>query len=206
MSLHFKKSQVFRRFNTICNKKPIVDSKSLDVERIDLGDLSVELLQGLTPAKPSTDTTIGMVLFVLAFIGAVLNLPSFLLLQADSIYQRIIWRYLVLALLITPQFLYDLLTNISSFLDIFLVNIFPIFFASVLNTAYVYMVYFAVRHTFVAHTLLLCSIAPTFSAVWKMIKREPYTSIEYIGIGINVFGAYLCCCEGSPLERIIAIY
>ncbi len=179
----------------------LIETKNIQIDRIDLGELSIELFQGLTPAKSSTDTTIGMVMFLLAFIGAVVNLPSFLLLQAESIYQRIIWRYLVLALCIAPQFLYDIIINITSFWDIFVANIFPIFFLSLLNTAYVYMVYFAARHTFVAHTLLLCSLGSTFNAAWKIVKREPYTSLEYIGIGINVFGAYLCCCEGSPLER-----
>ena len=160
----------------------------------------MDLFNGMTRESTSGDTTIGILLLVFAFIGAVLNLPCFLLLQAESIYQRIIWRYLVLALLISPKFIYDLLANITAFWDIFLANIFPVFFLSLLNTAYVYIVYFAVNHTFVAHTLLLCSIGTAFSSTWKIIKREQYTTIEYIGIGINVFGAYLCCCEGAPLE------
>lgn len=178
-----------------------IDNKNLKVEKIDLAELSIELFQNFTPSSSAADTGIGVGMFLLAFMGAVLNLPSFLLLDADSIYLRIIWRYAGVAIMTSPFFLYDILVNIANFWDIFIANIFPIFFLSLLNTAYVYMVYFAVNHTFVAHTLLLCSIAGTFNAVWKIAKREPYTSIEYIGIGINVFGAYLCCCEGSPIDR-----
>ncbi len=171
---------------------------------MDLHELSIDLFSGLNKANESGQTSIGLLLFFLAFLGAMVNLPSFLLLKADSIYQRIIWRYLGLALFISPKFIYDLLVNITSFWGIFVSNIFPIFFLSLLNTAYVYMMYFAVQRTYVAHTLLLCSIGPTFSAVWKIIKREPYTTIEYIGIGVNVFGAYLCCCDqAAHLDRIL---
>jgi len=168
---------------------------------MNLADISIDLLHGLTPTKSNSDTTIGVVLVLLAFIGGVVNIPSFLALQTESIYQRIIWRYSILALFIAPKFILDILLSITSLWNIFIANIIPLFCLSLLNTAYVYMVYYAARHTFVLHTLFLCSIGPTFAAAWKIIKREPYTALEYIGLGLNVFGVYLCCCESSPLDR-----
>ena len=131
-----------------------------------------------------------------------MNIPCFLILQAESIYLRIIWKYLALALFISPRFIYDIIANITSLWDIFIANIFPIFLLSFLNTAYVYMVYYAVNYTFVSHALFLCMLGPAFSTAWKIIKREPYTSLEYIGMGLNIFGAYLFCCESGPSERI----
>jgi drug/metabolite transporter (DMT)-like permease len=70
-----------------------------------------------------------------------------------------------------------------------------------LNTAQVYMVYFAVQKTYVAHTLLLCSIAPTFLATWRIAKNAPFTRLELLGIGLNVFGAYWCCCDAGPFDK-----
>ena len=81
-------------------------------------------------------------------------------------------------------------------------NIIDIFLISVINTLYVYLVYASVKHTYGVHTILLCSIATTFISTWKIARKTAYTSMEYIGIGINVFGAYLCCCEGSYEPRI----
>ena len=189
----------------VTTRDSFLEIKRIDVDKLDLAEMSDIAYQRIVPSKGLGDTAIGIILFILAFIGALVNLPSFLLLPAESIYQRIIWRYAVLALLISPKFLYDVMVNITSLWSILLANIFPIFFLSLLNTAYVYMIYFAVRHTFVAHTLLLCSISTTFISTWKIIRSDKYTAVEYIGIGINVFGAYLCCCEGAPLDSIIIV-
>jgi hypothetical protein len=158
------------------------------------------MFQQLNVASSSKDASAGIILFVLAFLGAVINLPSFLLLPGESIFRRIIWRYFGLLILTSPGFAYDILSNFSSIGKIFFANLMPILFMSILNLLYVYLIYFAVLHTFVAHTLLLCSIGTTFISTWKIAKRMPYTTVEYVGIGVNVFGAYLCCCEGAPLS------
>lgn len=151
--------------------------------------------------KRETDiAAIGIICFILAFAGAVLNLPCFLHLSGEPIYLKIIWRYLILLIVLLPKFLIDLLSNIENIFNIFLANIFPILLLAILNTAQVYMIYYAVRHTYVAHTLLLCSIAPTFLATWKIAKNAPYTRLELLGIGFNVFGAYWCCCDGGLYE------
>jgi len=141
-------------------------------------------------------------LFLLAFLGAILNLPSFLMLGTGSIFRRMIWRYLGLLIFLSPKMLYDFLANTEKISQALFNNVVPIFLLSFLNTLYVYLVYYAVSHTYVAHTLLLCSIPSTFYCTWKIARRSPYTTVEYVGIGVNVFGAYLCCCEGSSQPSI----
>lgn len=151
--------------------------------------------------KIRESATFGVGLLIFALLAAVVNLPSFLQLTAGSIYLRIIWRYMIFLILVIPRLVYDIAQNASRLADIVSPCVGPVFFLSLLNTAYVFLVYFAVNHTFVAHTLLLCSIGTTFVATWKIINQERYTRLDYLGIGFNVFGAYLCCCEGAPLER-----
>jgi hypothetical protein len=150
----------------------------------------------------------GLGLLLFALLAAIVNLPSFLQLTASSIYLRIIWRYMIFLLLVIPRLVYDITQHASRLADIVSPCVGPVFFLSLLNTAYVFLVYFAASHTFVAHTLLLCSIGTTFVATWKIINQERYTRLDYIGIGFNVFGAYLCCCEGAPLEStsLISIF
>lgn len=166
----------------------------------------MELLQGLTPSKTSGLAFIGAFFFVCAFLGAMVNLPSFLIVSGQyqvSTPVVVVWRYSMLIICLLPLSIYDALSRIDTIWDTILLNLIPMFFLAFLQTVYVYLIYFAVQRTFVAHTLLLCSIATTFLATWKIAKKAKYTAIEYIGIGINVFGAYLCCCDASdgPLSR-----
>ena len=150
--------------------------------------------------RSTEEATLGVVLFLVSIGAAILNLPSFLQLEAKSIFLRIAWRYMILFLVFVPKLIFDAYTNTFAFVEAMATFYGPMFGLTLLNTIYVYMVYFAVEHTFVAHTLLLCSIPTTFQAVWKIASKQPFTRLEYIGIGINVFGAYLCCCEGAPLK------
>lgn len=168
---------------------------------LDLNDLSMEIFQELDFSRMPTDASSGVILFLLAFIGSLLNLPSFLLLETESISLRIMWRYFGLALIIAPWFLYDLLSASETVWKAIVDNIIEVFMLSIFNTLYVYLVYTSVSYTYVVHTLLLCSIGTTFLATWKIAKKSSYTVIEYIGIGINVFGVYLCCCEGNHSSR-----
>lgn len=140
---------------------------------------------------------VGLGLLLVAFAGAVVHLPSFLLLTEQSLYLKVVWRYLVMFVGIFPIMIIDFIASDSLIVDIIKGNAGAIFMTSIINTIYTYMVYFAVSQTFVVHTLLLCSIGPTFIATWKIIRKIPHSRLEYIGIGINVFGAYLCCCEGD---------
>lgn len=147
----------------------------------------------------------GVCFLIIALIAAIIHLPSFKLLDATSIYLRIIWRYMIFLILLIPKLIYDIIQNAQNFSSIVAPCLGPVFFLSLLNTAFVFLVYFAVEHTFVAHTLLLCSIGTTYVATWKIANQDAYTRLDYLGIGFNVFGAYLCCCEGAPLDSIISI-
>ena len=161
-------------------------------------EISIDLIKP-QPERSSEQTTLGVVLFLIALLAAILNLPSFLLLEAKSIYIRIAWRYMIVFLLFAPKLFFDAYNDIFKFIESVAGFAGPLFGLALLNTINVYLVYFAVEHTFVAHTLLLCSIPTTFLATWKIASKQPFTRLEYLGIGINVFGAYLCCCEGAPI-------
>jgi len=130
-----------------------------------------------------------------------MNLPCFLALGEQSAQLKVIWRFMFVIIILIPWLVNDIYANISRFPDLITSNIASIFFHSFIYCGYIYLVYYAVRETFVAHTLLLCSIGTTFTAVWKIVKSQPYTKLEYLGIAANVFGAYLCCCEGAILKR-----
>lgn len=147
-------------------------------------------------------TTLGVVLFCISLLAAIFNVPSFLLLEAKSIYLRIAWRYMIVLIFFMPKLMFDAYTDIFAFVESIGGFAGPIFSLSFLNTIVVFLIYYAAEHTFVAHTILLCSIPTTFLATWKIASKQPYTKIDYIGIGFNVFGGYLCCCEGAPISSI----
>jgi len=103
---------------------------------------------------------------------------------------------------LSPAMLLDIATTDAFVMDILRHNTGPVFFVSLLSTAYTYMIYFAATQTYVVHTLLMCSIATTFITTWKIARKLPFTKIEYFGIAANVFGSYLCCCEGAYIASI----
>jgi len=179
----------------------LLEDPSVQTQDLDLNELSMEIFQELDFGKMSTDASSGVILFLLAFIGSLVNLPSFLLLETQCISLRIMWRYFGLGLIIAPWFLHDLLSASETVWRAIVDNIVEVFLMSLINTLYVYLVYTSVNYTYVVHTLLLCSIGTTFLAAWKIAKKSPYTVIEYIGIGINVLGVYLCFCEGNYTSR-----
>ena len=182
-----------------------VESKELPGERVDVHKYSFDLLP--TPEPLSVwETQQGLMYLVVALVAAIVNLPSFLILEQQSAYLKVSWRYLVLLVLSAPLLLRDLLTSTQDFGILLATNFSGIFFLSVANAAHVYLIYHAVKLTFVAHTLLLGSISTTFLAVWKIVSGQLYSRLEYLGIAANVFGAYLCCCEGGPLPRILFLY
>jgi hypothetical protein len=173
------------------------------VDKLNLNDISMELMQGLNTSKTSGLTFIGVFFFACAFLGAMLNMPSFLLVSDEfpvSTPVKVVWRYSMLIIVMLPFLISDVLNNLERLLDLVMANYIPLFLLSILQFVYVYLTYFAVQRTWVAHVILLCSIPTTFLATWKIAKKARYTQIEYIGIGINVFGAYLCCCDASGIE------
>ncbi len=160
--------------------------------------MSVDLVKPVAK-RPVDFTTFGLFMFVISLCAAILNMPSFLRIEAKSINLRIAWRYMVLFVVFIPKIVFDAYNDVFHFAESVASYAGSLFGLALLNTAYVYLTYFAVEHTFVVHTLLLCSIATTFRATWKIASKQPFTRLEYVGIGINVFGAYLCCCEGAPI-------
>jgi len=171
-----------------------------NLENVNILSLSYDIKQLSIEESSNSDTAIGIILFLIALVGAISNLPCFLMVSEYSFEIRIIWRFSFAILGAFIWFLYDLYCNSNEICnEYFFTNTFKIALLSILNLIYIYTVYYAVINTFVAHTLLLCSIAPTFLSTWKLAKGLPYSKIDYIGIGINVFGAYLCCCEAPPI-------
>jgi hypothetical protein len=166
-----------------------------------LGPTEALELPDLRPSKMGNETSLGLICFLCAFLGAMLNLPAFLMLQATPTPLLVCWRYLGLLLLLLPRLVVDVVSTASTILETLRNQLPNVVCLAGLQIIYIYMVYFAVRHTFIAHTLLLCSLAATFSATWKIIRGSDYTRIEYLGIAVNIFGAYLCCCDGGPLPR-----
>ncbi len=145
----------------------------------------------------------GLLLFLIALAGGILNLPSFLKLPQQSVYLKVIWKHIVMLVVLSPFMILDFAMSDTLIVDMVNNNLGPVFFLALLHAAYTYMVYFAVTQTYVAHTLLLCSIASTFITTWKIARRLPFTRLEYLGIAANVFGAYLCCCEGAYIASMI---
>lgn len=180
-----------------------IDDENFKIEKLNLNDISMELLQGISSSRTGGMTFIGVLFFICAFIGALLNLPSFILSSKDgeiSTPIKVIWRYGILIIGLLPLLINDVLSNFERIWDIIFSNYIQLFSLAFLQTIYVYLVYFSAQKTYIAHTILLCSIPTTFLATWKIAKRARYTSIEYLGIAINVFGAYLCCCDCSGAE------
>jgi hypothetical protein len=70
---------------------------------------------------------------------------------------------------------------------------------------YTYLIYYSATKTFVVHTLLIASMSITFTSTWKIIRGIPFTRIEYLAIGINIFGVYLCCCEYPIIDSTSSI-
>lgn len=126
-----------------------------------------------------------------------MNLPSFLLLNEQSFYLKIIWRYLIVLITLGPFLLMDFMESVKCFIYLLNANFVSLFILSIIHMAYVYLIYYAASQTFVVHVLLLSGVPTMFTTVWKIVRRLPFTRIEYIGIGIDVFGIYLCCCESK---------
>ena len=147
--------------------------------------------------KDHSPKVAGIILFLLALGGGVINLPSFLKLHENSVYIKVIWRFMFLLIILVPWLIYDITNNVARMPELITANISPILLLSLLYSGFVYLIYHAVTLTFVAHTVLLFSIGTTFVATWKIARSQAYTRLEYLGIAANVFGAYLCCCEGA---------
>ena len=127
--------------------------------------------------------------------GGILKLPSFIMLEEQSIYIKIIWQYLIILIILSPILIMDFFDSGQYLSTLSDTSFLSIFILSILHMLYIYLIYFSATKTFVVHTLLIASMSITFTSTWKVIRSIPFTRIEYLGIGINIFGVYLCCCE-----------
>ena len=157
-------------------------------------------LQTHPPMRSLGETVLGVTFLLFGLIGAVINLPAFVSLGTKPVFVRIGWRYLGLFCLILPKLAHDLYRCQINIRYYFLTEYSRILWLSFCHTLSSYLLYLAATRTYFVHALLLSSIGNTFAGAWKIASRQEYTKIEYIGIAINVFGAYLCCCEGQNLE------
>ena len=137
-------------------------------------------------------------------LGAVIDIPCFLKLNEQSIYLKIIWRYIAIIVLLIPILTLDFLIDPYKLLKLILKDAFKVFILSMLHIAYIYLIYFSAENTLIIYTMLLCSMSTIFSTTWKIIRGIYFTRIEYIGLGISLIGAYFCCCE-TPLNNSIFI-
>ena len=144
----------------------------------------------------------GIIIFLIALLGTVLNPSFFLVLDANSIYLRIAWRYIVILLLLIPKLIFDGYRDLFYFVECISDFAGPTFGLAFLNTLYNFLMYYSITHTYMVHSLLLCGIPSTFAVAWKIASKQFYSKLEYIGLGINIFGAYLCCCEGAPINTM----
>lgn len=147
--------------------------------------------------KPLGQIISGALLLLLFLLACSVNLPYFLMLKHIPLFQKIMWRYSILICLNFPTFVNEILEHASGLYSLMRTHILKIVLLSVLNCFYLYVFYYSAELTYVMHTLLLSSIAPSLVCVWKFVRGLPYSRIEYIGVGINVLGVYLCCCDGS---------
>ena len=147
---------------------------------------------------------LGVVLLLLALVGAIVNLPCFLTLNTKPVFLKIIWRYFGTLYVLLPKLWIDLRLVLKSFdiAEFFTEHYTSLIWLPILLTLSQYLVYIAGECSYVAHALLLGGLGSTFVTVWKIASKQDYTRIEYIGIAVNVFGAYLCLCEGAPIPRI----
>lgn len=167
----------------------------------EISEAKEQIKEGYFDRIKSEYACLGIILFALALFGAVINIPCFLSLEAESIFLKIIWRFFVLVIILLPKAFYDLSLNLDNLGKIFSSkNLLDLFFLSILNTIWVYMFYYAASHTFAAHTLLL-QIPLMFLCIWKLLRRESTTYLEIIGLATCILGSYLISNDGATLDR-----
>jgi len=151
-------------------------------------------------------TAIGLIFLVLALFGSIVNVPSFLILKEQSIYLRVIWRYLITLIITVPILMIELYNTTDKLLTSINENKGSLIIQSILQTIYVYLVYYAATKTFVSHTLIFSTIPILFISIWKLISHLPFTRLDYIGIILVIFGMLLCLFETSVVDSIVLMY
>jgi len=143
-------------------------------------------------------------MLIFALLGAIVNLPCFYILKEKPVMLIVIWRYIGVLYIAFPKLIIDLYTQYRNYdmLEFIKNNYLLISCTAFALTMSQFFIYKAALLTYFAHTLLLSGISGCFIVFWKIASKQGYTKIEYIGLGINVFGAYLCCCDANSLPSI----
>lgn len=179
-----------------------LENEEIKGRKVNLNELSFDMESRPAP-KGTLPSLIGLFLLLLGLLGGILHLPSYLKLNEQSIFLKVIWKYITMTAIFAPFMIIDFATTDNFILWVIAENFPSLIILSIIDTLYIYMIYISISQTYVLHTLLLTGIATTFLTTWKIARRLPFTRIEYIGIGINVFGAYLCCCDSGEIESIV---
>eukprot|EP00826_Nyctotherus_ovalis_P045802 TRINITY_DN5101_c0_g2_i4.p1 TRINITY_DN5101_c0_g2~~TRINITY_DN5101_c0_g2_i4.p1 ORF type:complete len:272 (-),score=24.05 TRINITY_DN5101_c0_g2_i4:233-1048(-) len=128
------------------------------------------------------------------------ELPCFLKLGEQSVYLKVMWKYAAILVILASTLFLDFFNGVYSFTELIFKDIFKVLILSLIHAAFVYLIYFSAEKTLVIHTLLLSSMATTFITSWKILRRIPFSHLEYIGIAINVLGVYFCCYGTSAVD------
>lgn len=147
-------------------------------------------------------TILGLVFLVLSLAGSVLNIPSFLMLADQSIYLKVMWRHSVVLIFTLPPVVIQYFNDAEMFLALVSANWCLMFLQGLLQTVYVYLVYYAANKTFVSHSLIFSTLPLVYSSLWKIVRRFPLTRIDYIGLSMVFFGMFLCLCESNAIDSI----
>lgn len=119
-------------------------------------------------------------------------------------YLKIMWRYMIMLGITLPLMITDCMQSVQDFFSLMCNEIASVLILSLLHMAYVCLMYYSAENTFVMHTLVLSSTSIMFVALWKAVRRDPFTRLELIGIVVNVIGIYLCYCEYHILDCTFA--
>jgi len=155
--------------------------------------------------KAIGSAVIGLIFLVIALFSATINLPCFLVLSEQSIYLKIMWKYTTILLILIIILSLDFSNGLYSFMKLLLKDMFKVFILSIVHTAFIYLLYFSAEKTLVIHTLMLSSMATTFITSWKILRRIPFTHLEYIGIAINILGIYFCCYGTTTIDSMLPL-
>ena len=151
-----------------------------------------------------TNTTIiGLIYLLFSLIGNIINLPSFLILDEQSFYLKITWRYMTIFVFVLPVIFLNCIETTQCILSLIFGNFISILLLSILHTAYIYLLYLSAEKTYIIHTLLICSISKVFITLWKAIRSLPLTKIEFVAIGFCLLGVYLCYWESNSIFLLI---
>ena len=168
----------------------MIENSDIPAEQFNPLEISIDLDRKVTELGIK-QASFGIIIFFIALLGTVLNPSFFLILDANSIYLRIAWRYIIILLLLIPKLIFDGYRDLFYFVECISDFAGPTFGLAILNTLYNFLMYYSISHTYMVHSLLLCGIPSAFPLAWKIASKQFYSRLAYIGLGLNIFCVYL---------------